>query len=104
MPEKIEMVTINLLGRDYQISCPSEEEDALLKAAKFLNNKMEKIKSHGSTLAFEKLAVMTALNLSHDLMEHSITNDVLESESQNQIKSLNDKLEAALQSSRQLEI
>jgi cell division protein ZapA len=62
-----ETVTIKLQGKDFRVSCePSEKED-LLAVAAFLDWKMGEIakqtKSNG-----ERLAVMTALNLAHELI------------------------------------
>ncbi len=58
---------ITLLGREYRVACPPEERESLLAAVAFVGVKMAdiaaKTKSNG-----ERLAVMTALNLAHDLL------------------------------------
>ena len=58
---------IKLLGKDYHVACVPEEREALLAAASFLDAKMNEIaaltKSSG-----ERLAVMVALNISHELL------------------------------------
>lgn len=58
---------ITLLGRDYRVACAPDEREALLAAVDFLEDRMqtlaEKTKSSG-----ERLAVMTALNLAHELL------------------------------------
>ncbi|MFY9329585.1 MAG: cell division protein ZapA [Georgfuchsia sp.] len=58
---------IKLQGKDYRVACAPEERDALLAAASFLDAKMNEIakitKSNG-----ERLAVMVALNISHELL------------------------------------
>ncbi|HEX8989277.1 MAG TPA: cell division protein ZapA [Rhodocyclaceae bacterium] len=57
---------ITLQGRPYSVACPPEERDALLEAVALLDTKMadiaKKTKSTG-----ERLAVMAALNLAHEL-------------------------------------
>jgi cell division protein ZapA len=57
---------IKLQGRTYSVACSPEEREALLEAVAFLDAKMDelarKTKSSG-----ERLAVMTALNLAHEL-------------------------------------
>ncbi|HEX8961834.1 MAG TPA: cell division protein ZapA [Rhodocyclaceae bacterium] len=57
---------ITLQGRAYSVACPPEEREALLEAVALLDAKMadiaKKTKSTG-----ERLAVMTALNLAHEL-------------------------------------
>ena len=104
MSQEVDTVSISILGREYQISCPPDEEEALRKSAKYLDKQMESVKTRGSTLAFEKVAVMAALNICHELMQKSQQVVVSESDSLDRIKALQDKIEAALQSSRQIEI
>jgi len=97
-------ISISILGRDYQIACPPSEEEALRKSARYLNEQMEKVKSRGSTLSFEKLAIMTALNISHELLKNSTQVSDLESGAQNLIKQLERKIDSALISVKQFEI
>ncbi len=97
-------ITIKILGRDYQIACGPDEEDALRQAASYLNKQMEQVKKHGSTLGFEKIAVMTALNISHELLQNSQQANDTESGAQQFLSQLEKKIESALQSSRQFEI
>lgn len=92
------------MGRDYQIACGPDEEDALRQAATYLNKQMGKVKKHGSTLGFEKLAVMTALNISHELLQSSQQADDSENGAQQFLTELEKKIESALQTSRQYEI
>lgn len=97
-------ISIKILGRDYQIACGPDEENALRQAATYLNKQMEQIKKHGPTLGFEKIAVMTALNISHELLQNSQQANNSESGAQQFLTHLEKKLESALQTSRQFEI
>ena len=102
--EEVDTVTISILGRDYQISCPPSEEEALRKSARYLDKQMAKVKKVGSTLAFEKVAVMAALNICHELLQQSEEAEETEISSTDKIQSLQEKIEKALQDSRQIEI
>tara|TARA_B110000495_G_C22624294_1_gene371803 strand:- start:264 stop:575 length:312 start_codon:yes stop_codon:yes gene_type:complete len=97
-------ITIKIIGRDYQIACGTDEEDTLRQAATYLNKQMEKVKEQGSTLGFEKIAVMTALNISYELLQSSQQADDSESGAQQFLTELEKKIESALQTSRQFEI
>ncbi len=92
------------MGRDYQIACDPDEEDALRKSATYLNKQMEKVKKRGSTLGFEKLVVMTALNISYELLQNTQQADDSETGAQEFLSLLEKKIESALQTSRQFEI
>ncbi len=62
-------LTLELLGRPYQIRCQDNEIAALQKAAQYLNNSMKTLPSSGKVLSPEKLAVMAALNLATQILE-----------------------------------
>lgn len=58
---------IKLLGKDYRVACAPEERDALLAAAAFLDGRMNEIADITKSTG-ERLAVMVALNISHELL------------------------------------
>lgn len=61
--------TITLLGHSYTISCRPGEEEALLRSARYLDNALEGIKSRIKTPDGEKIALMAALNITHELLD-----------------------------------
>lgn len=97
-------VTVNILGREYQISCPPDEEEALRKSARYLTAQMEEVKGRGSSLAYEKIAVLAALNITHDLLKRSKDANVSESDAQHEIKLLEKKIDSVLLAARQIEM
>ena len=62
-------LTIRILGRDYAVACPEHERDSLLKSAEHLSARMQAIQRRGKTLGIERIAVMAALNIAHDLID-----------------------------------
>ncbi|CAG4884068.1 Cell division protein ZapA [Georgfuchsia toluolica] len=58
---------IKLQGKDYRVACAPEEREALLAAASFLDAKMNEI-AEITRSSGERLAVMAALNISHELL------------------------------------
>ena len=63
-------VTVRLLDKEYTISCPDGAEAELLASADYLNEKMREIKNTGKIVGLERIAVMAALNMSHDLLKN----------------------------------
>ena len=61
-------VSIQLLEKEYSINCPADAEAELLASADFLNEKMREIRQSGKVLGLERIAVMAALNLAHELL------------------------------------
>ena len=67
---KTEALTIKIMDKEYRVACPPEEKDNLLASAELLNNKLKEIKQQGSVIGTERIAIMAALNLSHDILSH----------------------------------
>lgn len=59
---------IHLLDKVYKISCPPGEQENLRRAAALLDRRMRDIRAGSRVMTLERLAVITALNLAHELM------------------------------------
>ncbi len=67
---KIEPLTITIMGKEYRVACPEEEKDNLLASANLLNEKLREIKQQGSVIGTERIAIMVALNMSHEILHN----------------------------------
>jgi cell division protein ZapA len=97
-------VTITIMGRDYQISCPQEEEESLRKSARHLDKNMEDVRKRGSSLGYEKIAVLAALNITHELLKLGHNANSSETDVLREIKVIEKKIDSILLASRQIEI
>lgn len=59
---------VTILGREFRIACREEERQALLDAVAYLDRKMREIKDSGKVVGVERIAVMAALNIAHELL------------------------------------
>ncbi len=64
-----EPVSIRLLDREYTVGCGPDERDSLLGAAKLLDSKMREIRGNNRMAALDRVAVLAALNLAHELQQ-----------------------------------
>jgi len=64
-----ETVFVKILDKEYQVACPREERAALQESAELLDERMRTIKRSSSVIGLERIAVMAALNLSHELLQ-----------------------------------
>ena len=69
---KLEPLNITIMGKVYRVACPEEEKDNLLASAKLLNDKLSEIKQSGSVIGTERIAIMAALNMSHEILHHKV--------------------------------
>jgi len=67
-PQKAVTLDITLLGRDYKVACREGEEAELREAVALLDRRMREIRDGSKAYATERVAVMAALNLAHDLL------------------------------------
>lgn len=61
-------VDVNIMGREFTVSCTDEERPGLIKAVNFLDKKMRDIRDGGKIIGVERIAIMAALNLAHELL------------------------------------
>lgn len=97
-------VNIKIMGKEYLVACSEDERQALLRSAEYLNRKMCEIRDSGKIIGTDRIAVMAALNIAHELLNQENSTDASQSAIRNRIMSLSNKIEDALYRSRQLEI
>jgi cell division protein ZapA len=61
-------VDVNIMGREFTVSCTDEERPGLINAVNFLDKKMRDIRDGGKIIGVERIAIMAALNLAHELL------------------------------------
>jgi cell division protein ZapA len=100
-------VTVTILDKSYQVACPPGQQADLLSSASYLDAQMRAIRDTGKVVGLERIAVMAALNISHELLHATRDSDPAGATSEHSdeaVRQLNDKLEAALHKLRQIEI
>jgi cell division protein ZapA len=89
-------VTISILGKELMVACPDGEREALLAAARELDQRMRDIQDGGKVLGGERVAVMTALNLANELLGLRRQNSGVPGELDGRLQALTGRIEAAL--------
>ena len=59
---------ISIMGREFRVACPEEEQKGLLEAVEYLNQRMVEIRDAGKVVGIERIAIMAALNIAHELL------------------------------------
>ena len=63
---------VTILDRELRIACPEEERQGLMDAVAYLNRKMTEIRDAGKTTNVERIAIMAALNITHELLSMKV--------------------------------
>jgi cell division protein ZapA len=67
MSGKSTTVLVNIMGKEYKIACEPDAQDILIQSASELDAQMRKMRDSGKVGNGERIAVMAALNISHEL-------------------------------------
>lgn len=73
MSTKSKTLDVTIMGRNYKVACGDEERESLLAAVAHLDEKMSEIKGAGKIASVERIAVMAALNIAHELLQSRIS-------------------------------
>ncbi|HLG52949.1 MAG TPA: cell division protein ZapA [Steroidobacteraceae bacterium] len=103
MTTDVSRVSVRILEKDYHVACPAEERAALLDSAEYLNRKMREIRDSGKVVGLDRIAVMAALNIAHDLLESQGRDDGTATDLAARLKAMRERVESALTRAHRLE-
>lgn len=61
-------IDVSIMGREFRVACPEDEQEELLSAVSYLDRKMREIRDSGKVIGVERIAIMAALNIAHELL------------------------------------
>lgn len=95
-------INITIMGRDFSVACPPEEDqEDLMDAARYLDKNMKEIQKTGKIIGAERCAIMAALNITNDLLQlRRATNG--QEKVQQRLESMQERIDEALRESESL--
>jgi cell division protein ZapA len=96
MADGAKTIDISILGRSYRIACEEGEREALMEAVAYLDGKMGEIKKSGKVSGTDRIAVMAALNIAHELLSLKVGNGFDIGQAKRRISVIEAKLDAAI--------
>ena len=103
MSKEQKPVAVRILDKEYLVACGEDEENALRETASYLDKTMKEIRDSGKVVGVDRIAVMAALNITHDLLQNKSSKDSQTQTMSSRIRALQDKIEIALQKGKQME-
>jgi cell division protein ZapA len=94
-------VSVHILDKEYRIACKQGEQEGLLASARYVDQRMREIRQSGKVIGSDRIAVMVALNIAHELLEHKTVKDRNEQAIGQRLRSLQKKIEVALEKTPQ---
>ena len=91
-------VNVHILDKEYQVACEEHEREGLLHAADYVNRQMREIRDRGKVIGTDRIAVVMALNMAHELLQLRASDAVINT----RMRELQNELSAALAEQRDL--
>ena len=94
-------IDVNIMGREFTVACSDEERPGLLEAVNYLDKKMHDIRDTGKVVGIDRIAIMAALNMSHELL-HTKTGDIDIGDYKRRISAMQNQIDEAMASQTKL--
>jgi cell division protein ZapA len=104
MSDDTSTVTVTILEKDYQVSCPEDEVEALTASARFLDKHMAEIRASGKVVGLDRIAVIAGLNITNDFLKSETNLTTTQSTTEGRVQRLNDRVGRALAEHKQLDL
>lgn len=94
---------IHILDKNFRVKCPPDQIESLNAAADYLDKEMRKMRQNG-VVGMDRIAIITALNITHELLQVRQQNDQLIDTTTKKVQELLERIDEALTTSEQLEL
>ncbi len=61
-------LNLDIMGREFCVTCPDEEREEIQLAAAYLDRKIQEIKAEGKVIDSDRIAIIAALSIAHELL------------------------------------
>ncbi len=96
--------TVTIMGKEYRVSCSENEKDDLLESARYLDEKMRSLKSEAGMVGSDRLAIIAALNITHEMLRSQGTIEHLNNEVKDRLAALGKRIENSLERDGKLDL
>ena len=103
MSTETSTLEVFIVDKCYRINCPENEQESLRASAQYLDRKMRDIRGAGKVIGLERIAVIAALNITHELLNASRHMDA-ESDPKAELARLISKIEKTLDHYQTLDV
>ncbi len=96
MSNTTKTLEIKILDRELRIACPEDERGELLDAVAYLDKRMREIRDAGKIASVERIALMAALNITHELLTTKVGRGVDLSDFKRRMNAMQTAIDQAL--------
>lgn len=96
MQAQVNIVQIQIMGREFALKCPNNEIAELKAAAQYLEEQIRLVQGNNKTISIDKAAITAALNIIQQSRANEQQNAVNFAADTKQILNLTNKIKAVL--------
>jgi cell division protein ZapA len=96
-------VTVRILEKEYRVACEPHEQEGLIESARMLDQRMREIRQTGRVIGTDRIAVMAALNIAHELILLRQQGQGQDEDVRQRLHAIQERLADALATQRQLD-
>ena len=96
MSAEVKGLDVTIMGREFRVACPENEQQSLLVSVNYLDKKMREIRDTGKVIGIERIAIIAALNITHDLLSSRIPSDFDVGDFKRRIESMQEQIEQVM--------
>jgi cell division protein ZapA len=96
MASNVKTLEIKILDRELRIACPEDEREELMDAVAYLDKRMREIREVGKIVSVERIALMAALNITHELLTIKVGRGVDLADFKRRMSSMQSAIDKAL--------
>jgi len=96
MNKQADAIKIQIMEKEYLVTCPDEERDELIASAEHLSARMSEIRSSGKIIGIDRIAVMAGLNLAHEAIRSGSLDGAHTQSTVKRLETLNSRIEETL--------
>lgn len=90
-------IDITIMGREFRIACPPEDQAALLETVAFLDERMHHVRDASKVAGIDRIAILAALNIAHELLHTAPSGGHMDlATSRRKIRNMSELIDAAL--------
>ena len=89
-------INVTIMGREFRVACPDDEREELLQSVSYLDKRMREIRDSGKVIGSERVAIMAALNITHELLTTRIRGGFDMGEFKRRIDRMQESLDTAM--------
>jgi cell division protein ZapA len=96
MKESVKPVKIVIMDKEFLVACSEEEQSVLLRSADYLNSKMKEVQRNGKVIGMDRITIMAALNMAHELLKQEDSSTNLDQSFASRLFTLQEKIDATV--------